>query len=468
MATIPRRYVYFGSGLLLMVGAVIGIVFTLTTHLADAHEDMITEKEAYEAALAVAQTDGLDAPVNYSIQRMTLGQWGTAIGAGFNPEVVDVEQGLWVVAFTGSVTLNKPGSSGFDATPEAGFNDFDYYAIALDAATGKSVSTSARYPGKDRPVEATRPVPTGEYVETGAIERTPASTPTIPPGTTQPTPRPTPGPSVLHGLPTHSPGFPLPSTATPAVSASSGSIPPDEHGLPLPATAGSVPEEGATDSDDSADIALMKGITVEEAERLYGWQADFSVVLASILDGFPADYATSEFRDDGTAMVGFAGAVPPAAQAMLDAFSADQGVAIEVQGNLGYSQAQIKGALRSVHGAVTDSPGVKEALTAVSDGEIVAEVHYEGTPSDEALATIEERADAALRGHPSGITAKVSFWSGDDDSMFQRDNQVVQHVGGEPLTTCTAAFTVRPQTGGGAESADHGHPHRWALLRQPE
>ena len=219
--------------------------------------------------------------------------------------------------------------------------------------------------------------------------------------------------------------------------------------------AGTGPEEGATDSNDNEAIALMKGITVEEAERLYGWQPDLSVVLASIQESFPASYTSSKFRDDGTAVVGFAGAVPSGAQTKLDAFIAEHGV--EVRTNLGYSRDQLKSALRSVHGAVTDSPGVKEAVTVINGGQIVSEANYEGVPSDEALAAIKGRADEALGGHPSGITTKVRFWNGDGgDSMFRQENQVVQHLGGEPLTTCTSAFTVRPQTGGGNESADHG------------
>ena len=195
MSISPRLYVASGA-LLVLVGAVIGIIFAITTHLADAHEDIVSEKEAYETALAIAQADGLADPVNYSIQRMTMGQWGAVTGdGGFNPEVVDVAKSLWVVAFTGFFTLaNKPGTDGYFAegeTAPAGFHDYSYYAIALDAATGENISGAAIYAGKPRPIEATRPVPTGEYVETGAIDKIfHQSVPAISPAAPRPTPAP--------------------------------------------------------------------------------------------------------------------------------------------------------------------------------------------------------------------------------------------------------------------------------------
>ena len=165
--TIRLRYI-LGSNALIVVGLVVGMILMLTTHWADAHVPGMTEKVAHETALDYAETAGLVGdPATYTIQRMTRGEWAELVGDIY-PETTtaDLEQDLWLVAFTGDIQLKGPSTdySGPGEKP-AGYNNFAYYLVAMDAVTGANVGTSARYEGSPQPLEANRPVPVGEYSE---------------------------------------------------------------------------------------------------------------------------------------------------------------------------------------------------------------------------------------------------------------------------------------------------------------
>ena len=158
-------YVKMGLGILLLIGVVAGAAIVLTSSLADASEDILTEKEAYEMALAYAQMVGLNGnPDNYGIRQVTRQKWADLEGDEYPPTTTaDMDEMLWLVAFTGDVELHGiPGSSytGPGEMP-ADYNKFDYYLLALNASTGDVVGSTALGSAAEQPLAADRPAPRG-------------------------------------------------------------------------------------------------------------------------------------------------------------------------------------------------------------------------------------------------------------------------------------------------------------------
>ena len=145
------------------------MVIVLTSHLADAHENILSEQDAYEAALRLADYHGLVGdPTNYAIQRMSLAEWGNLTDTEFNPAEVDIAQSLWVVVLTGNMQLkNTPMASWLgEGDPPADWNSLDYYLIAIDAATGDKMGSSVDHSVDNRPLAADKAAPArGTYPE---------------------------------------------------------------------------------------------------------------------------------------------------------------------------------------------------------------------------------------------------------------------------------------------------------------
>ena len=146
------------------------------------------------------------------------------------------------------------------------------------------------------------------------------------------------------------------------------------------------------------------GVSLEEAEYLYGWQDEASV--------------------------GFSGEVPADVQEMLDAFNEAQGVPITATKNMGFNSGDIDEALLKVHRAVMASPGVVNALTVSSQGQFESEVIYRGDDqgSPAVLVTIQARAEAALVGY-SSMSVTIKYWQGEGDEVI-KPQSYSNHLGG--------------------------------------
>ena len=188
--------------------------------------------------------------------------------------------------------------------------------------------------------------------------------------------------------------------------------------------------------------AAGKGISLEEAERLYGWHQDMSSALDSISEAYPDDYTFAKFHD-GSATVGFSGNTPDIAQQKLDSFSTEHGVSVTVVDNLGYNDRDIGDSVKRVHKAIVAIDGVKDAITGQTDGVIWSEVLVDGVATPAKLDSLRSKAETALG--ESSLTLDVRFSTYEGDSLFD-DQTSSAHLGGESISTCTTAFTVHKQS----------------------
>ena len=174
-----------------------------------------------------------------------------------------------------------------------------------------------------------------------------------------------------------------------------------------------------SNADDLPAIARSNGVSLEEAEYLYGWQDEASGIISSIKEVYPDSYTTSDMRNRQL-KVGFSGEVAADVQEMLDAFNEAQGVPITATKNMGFNSGDIDEALLKVHRAVMAFPGVVNALTVSGQGQLESEVIYRGDDqgSPSVLSAIQARAETALVGY-SGMSVTIKYWQGEGDEVIK-------------------------------------------------
>ena len=210
--------------------------------------------------------------------------------------------------------------------------------------------------------------------------------------------------------------------------------------------------EGEVNSSDVPFLAERDGITHEEAESLYGWQDDFTVVLMDIMESHASNYSSASV-DGRVITVSFASNIPADAQQALDSFSENHGVTIITRSGVGFAQADLKSAMKAVHRAVQDVAGVRIALTSMHDsGLISTQVKYGGEVTQSITDTISGKANEALSGRSSNIRVSVAVQK-DDGGEYIKPASSSEHMGDERITGCTSSFAVKPSSGSGA----HGH-----------
>ena len=195
---------------------------------------------------------------------------------------------------------------------------------------------------------------------------------------------------------------------------------------------------------DMTELARQKGLTVAEAVDDFGWHNDFSLVVGTVQEKFPAEYGGASIEDKAGARgwVAFAGAAPAGAVDILRASP----VPVAVREHCGHSEAELKQRLEQVHYAVLGHAEVADASSGydIETGEISVMV--------ESKPLLRGRTDLA------GITAAVP------PGRFPVDIEVVKELGGSDditiyggraLSSCTTGFNIIGSAYRGTTTAAH-------------
>ncbi len=186
---------------------------------------------------------------------------------------------------------------------------------------------------------------------------------------------------------------------------------------------------------DLGVIAAKEGISVDEAVRSYGWRNALSDVVWSIGEDYPDELSESRKPSGTSAWIGFAGAVPSAVQARIDAFTTQYPhVTVELRANMGFSKKERKEAVKAVHYAVYEHTGVADAGTRFDLGTKTIQVDAKLHDSQPAslIADLKSLAETRLISatRPDILDAfSVSVASTDKTGTLDLD----AHRGGEQL-----------------------------------
>ncbi|MBN4064844.1 hypothetical protein JYU04_03820 [Dehalococcoides mccartyi] len=148
-------------------------------------------------------------------------------------------------------------------------------------------------------------------------------------------------------------------------SASANTEPDDQGNLPDVLPGGINAPPNAAELQDLQRIADQNGTSLEAAIDRYGWNENFSMLVASMRNEFSDDYSSAAIGDTGTdAWIAFAGSVPEKAFAQIANFESNHvGVKIEVRTGHEFTQKEIETAVPAAHYAVYESPEVHDAST---------------------------------------------------------------------------------------------------------
>ncbi len=140
-----RSVVFGGLSVLVVVGIVASLLFTLAAGSNQGPPGVLSADEAKEMGLAEAQFAGLVGEPTKVVTELTnledyftTSTFGTGeLGTGAASVGWHADRKVWVIAFRGDVRMKSPGSRG---------ETYDNITIAIDAETGELIGTDA-YPG---------------------------------------------------------------------------------------------------------------------------------------------------------------------------------------------------------------------------------------------------------------------------------------------------------------------------------
>ena len=231
----------------------------------------------------------------------------------------------------------------------------------------------------------------------------------------------------------------------------------------------SLPEVAPPDINDPVSEAEMQdlrtladqsGMSLQAAIDRYAWNDNFALAVAAIREAFPEAFTGAEIVDADRAWIGFAARAPEAARDMINAFGTTHGVSVDVHRNLGFTEVELQNAIETVHFAVLESPGVRDASTSYDfeTGQITTTVVLESTVSDSVLDDLRATASRNLTDTAgTGILDSITI------SVVRSNRPVIggnsahnEHLGGEALSSCTSGFGTKTSTGvRGISTAGH-------------
>jgi len=211
---------------------------------------------------------------------------------------------------------------------------------------------------------------------------------------------------------------------------------------------------------DLKTLAAQKGMSLDAASDRYAWTDNLSLAVQKIRQEMPEAFSGAAIVDKQSAWVAFAENAPEAALEIISAFqAAHAGVTIKLRSNFGFTEAEIQKAITTVHYAVFDTDGIRDATTSFDYGarQITTVVAFEGA----AISLEDLRARAASELANAGLGSlrdEVSLEIVPSDLLtLGGTTSDTEHIGGEDLSGCTSGFTVKHSTTGVNGVATAGH-----------
>lgn len=218
----------------------------------------------------------------------------------------------------------------------------------------------------------------------------------------------------------------------------------------------------AAEMQDLMFVAEQSGAPLDEVIDRYAWNDNFALAAAEIRDTYPDLFSSAEIVDANHAWVAFKGSPPEGAHAVLDSFArAAPSVKVELRGGEGYSERELQAAIESVHYAVYESPGVRDAATSftaatrtITTSVVLADGLQESVVAD--LNATAQGALGAVSAKSLGFAAVVDV---SDRAVLGGVDSSSYHYGGEVLSGCTSGFGTRASssTSGTRGVATAGH-----------
>ena len=215
-----------------------------------------------------------------------------------------------------------------------------------------------------------------------------------------------------------------------------------------------------TELEDLRAVARQMGISLQAAIDRYAWNDNFALAVAKIRESVPTAFTGAEITDAGHAWVAFAGSTPETARDIINTFaSSNSGVSVEVRTNLGFTAAELEGAIEVVHFVLLEAPEVRDASTSFdfATRRMTTLVVLADTDSDSVLDALRDRATNHLTDSGGDILSSIAI------SLLRSDRQFIsgsesnsEHLGGEALSTCTSGFGTVSSSGiRGISTAGH-------------
>ncbi|WP_250505512.1 S1 family peptidase [Bowdeniella massiliensis] len=218
----------------------------------------------------------------------------------------------------------------------------------------------------------------------------------------------------------------------------------------------------AAEMQDLMFVAEQSGAPLDEVIERYAWNDNFALAAAEIRDTYPDLFSSAEIVDAHHAWVAFKGSPPEGVHAVLDSFArVAPSVKVELRGGEGYSERELQASIESVHYAVYESPGVRDAATSfdaatrtITTSVVLADGLQESVVTD--LNTTAQEALVAASAKSLGIAAVVDV---SDRAVLGGVDSSSYHYGGEVLSGCTSGFGTRASssTSGTRGIATAGH-----------
>lgn len=193
-----------------------------------------------------------------------------------------------------------------------------------------------------------------------------------------------------------------------------------------------LPDDQATGSTLQAAMSRLaadQGVSVDELDAIMNWQNDFAMMVTSIGQKYPNDYAYASVTTSG-ATIGFREGVPDGAATTLAGFR----IPVAVEEHVGFSDDQIGSIAEALHYRVRNALG-DEVATSANAREGSVTVFVAPSLEEAAVAIVAESRQQApmLR---VVVEADGSFTMGEDGL-----------IGGDPMSNaCTSGFSVRTTT----------------------
>ncbi|MFF5248978.1 S1 family peptidase [Streptosporangium sp. NPDC000095] len=196
-------------------------------------------------------------------------------------------------------------------------------------------------------------------------------------------------------------------------------------------------------------VAKTKNITFEEAIESVGWQPRINQLGAEIAKTYPDEISGLAILNKGYgARIGFKGEVPERAVALAKTLP----VAVELVGNKGFSEAELKQTLNAAHDAISQRADLKAIHGSydIETGVVSFEASPRIVPKDD---TRRKQLLSQLQpAQPTNRKIKIVLTVGEDTKPVAQDNYM---RGGGHFSGCTTGFNVTNGTSYRTTTAKH-------------
>jgi streptogrisin C len=252
-------------------------------------------------------------------------------------------------------------------------------------------------------------------------------------------------------------------TPAPLAKADQGSSAEDPGLLDLPDVAEPQIDDPISEAEleDLKALASQKGMSLQAAIDRYAWTDNFALAVKTVREEYPESFSGAEIVGGRGAWVAFAANAPEGATDIIVAFEkAHATVAVEVRPNFGFTELEIEKAIETVHYAVFEAAGVRDATTSFDyeTRQITTVVALKSGVPDAALDELRAGAinglvDSGLGKLLDGVS--ITVLRSNVPTLGGRTTDSA-HIGGEDLSGCTSGFTVKNGSGvRGVATAGH-------------